>query len=263
MPYSCCEVEVDTAYVMEQYIGIYKQYIGEENQLMFLAGVSLVSVLLLLLIWKLISAGKVKRRGIIITGISGAGKTTILSQALAGKETETVISLKENQGIYTTEKGVLNLVDIPGAEAIRQKFFDRFKDTGKGIVFVIDSDSFSNDLKDVAEYLFTILTDKVIVKNSPAVLIACNKQDLVTAKSKKLIQDQLAKELNTVRKTRSAALSSTDGQESSVSLGVKGKDFEFAHLGKINVDFVDCNAKGDSEGESRLDEVMLWINKLV
>ena len=126
MPYSCCELEVDIFYLMDQYISIYKQYVSDENQFLFATGALIAVIFFVFLIWKLITAGKVNRRGILLTGISGAGKTTILSQVLAGKEAETVTSLKENQGAYATEKGVLNLVDLPGAEAIRQKYFDQF-----------------------------------------------------------------------------------------------------------------------------------------
>lgn len=261
MNYRCCEPVINMSYSIERYLDICKQYVGEENMTMFAMAASIVVTLVFFLLWKLIAGGKVKRRGILFIGLSGSGKTYLLSKILTGREIETVTSLKENQGGYAAEKGALNLIDIPGQEAIRQKYFDQFKDSAKGIIFLIDSDTFSKDLKDVAEYLFNILTDSDVIKIAPSLLIACNKQDLLTSKSKKLIQEHLEKELNTVRKTRSAALSSTEGEEASVHLGVKGKPFEFSHLGKIKVDFIECNAKGDSENESRLDELLLWVNK--
>nr|XP_039257004.1 signal recognition particle receptor subunit beta-like [Styela clava] len=261
MNYRCCEPIIDMSYSIERYLDICQEYVGEENMLYFVFGVSFIISLLFYLVWKLVAGGKVKRRGILFVGLSGAGKTYLLSKILTGQVIETVTSLKENQATYASEKGVLNIIDIPGQEAIRQKFFDQFKDTAKGIIFLIDSESFSKDLKDVAEYLFTILTDQNVLKFVPPLLIACNKQDLLTSKSKKVIQDHLEKELNTVRKTRSAALSSIDGEEATVHLGVKGKPFEFSHLGKLKVDFIECNAKGDSENESRLDELLLWLNR--
>lgn len=46
----------------------------------------------------------------------------------------------------------------------------------RAIVFVVDSVSFQKEVKDVAEFLYMLLTDAVIVKNAPPFLIACNKQ---------------------------------------------------------------------------------------
>lgn len=49
-------------------------------------------------------------------------------------------------------KGVLQVVDIPGHERVRQKYFDLYKGTARGIVFVVDSLTLSKDIRDVAEY---------------------------------------------------------------------------------------------------------------
>lgn len=260
MNYRCCDVPVNMSYSIKRYVDICKQYVGEENMTLFAVAVSLILVLFVVLLWKLLSAHKVKRRGILFVGLSNAGKTLLLSRILTGKAIETVTSLRENQEAFAAEKGALSLVDIPGQEAIRQKYFDQFKHTAKAILFLVDSETFAKDVKDVAEYLFNILTDYDTMKAAPPLLIACNKQDLLASKSKKVIQAQLEKELNTVRKTRSAALSSTEGEETTVHLGQKGKDFEFSHLGKVKVSFAECNVKGENEDECRIDEIVSWIN---
>lgn len=50
---------------------------------------------------------------------------------------------------------------------------------------------------------------------------------------------------NTLRVTRSAALSSQDGSVGgSVYLGKKGKDFEFSQL-PMKVEFLECSARGN------------------
>lgn len=99
-------------------------------------------------------------------------------------------------------------------------------------MFVVDSAIFQKEVRDVAEFLYVLLTDTVICRNVPALLVACNKQgavkkspvtymlppclhfqpkpegvfrtvthwfisftDITMAKSAKLIQQQLEKEL--------------------------------------------------------------------
>jgi signal recognition particle receptor subunit beta len=49
----------------------------------------------------------------------------------------------------------LKLVDVPGHERVRQRFFDTYKNAAKGIVFVLDSFSLNKDIRDVAEYAIT------------------------------------------------------------------------------------------------------------
>lgn len=46
----------------------------------------------------------------------------------------------------------------------------------RGIVFVVDSAIFQKEVRDVAEFLYVLLTDAVIARNAPALLVACNKQ---------------------------------------------------------------------------------------
>lgn len=98
-------------------------------------------------------------------------------------------------------------------------------------MFVVDSAIFQKEVRDVAEFLYILLTDTVVSRNAPALLVACNKQgtvkiiqlplvlhvhpapkvayllfgtvinrslyitDITMAKSAKLIQQQLEKEL--------------------------------------------------------------------
>lgn len=46
----------------------------------------------------------------------------------------------------------------------------------RAVVFVVDSVAFQREMKDVAEFLYQLLTDNTILKNAPPLLIACNKQ---------------------------------------------------------------------------------------
>ena len=48
-------------------------------------------------------------------------------------------------------KGTLKIIDIPGHERVRQRFFDSYKSSARGIIFVLDSFTVTKDIRDVAE----------------------------------------------------------------------------------------------------------------
>lgn len=50
----------------------------------------------------------------------------------------------------------------------------------RAIVFVVDSAIFQKEVRDVAEFLYVLLTDAVITRNAPALVVACNKQGIAT-----------------------------------------------------------------------------------
>lgn len=69
---------------------------------------------------------------------------------------ETFTSIAENIGEYVVEGSgaVLRVIDIPGHERLRGRFFDQYKSTAKGIIFTVDSVTVQKDIRDVAEYVF-------------------------------------------------------------------------------------------------------------
>ncbi|XP_059389659.1 signal recognition particle receptor subunit beta-like [Carassius carassius] len=191
------------------------------------------------------------RNAVLLLGLCDSGKTLLFTRLLLGKFVRTQTSITENSTTYKSknERGSSwTLIDVPGHESLRVQIVEKYKAVAQAIVFVVDSSVFQKDVRDVAEFLYSILTDNVVAKNAPTLVVACNKQDISMAKSAKLIQQQLEKELNTLRMTRSAALSSQDGAVGgSVYLGKKGKDFEFTQLPN-RVEFIECSALG-SKGE--------------
>lgn len=46
----------------------------------------------------------------------------------------------------------------------------------RAIVFVVDSAIFQKEVRDVAEFLYVLLTDSAVSRNAPTLLVACNKQ---------------------------------------------------------------------------------------
>nr|KAG5698995.1 hypothetical protein BaRGS_033508 [Batillaria attramentaria] len=142
---------------------------------------------------------------------------------------------------------------------------DEYKGLARGIIFVVDSGTVQKEIKEVAEYLYTILTDRTISQNAPPVLIACNKQDLTLCKGASVIKNMLEKEMNTLRVTRSAALQGIDNTaNNNTYLGKRNKDFEFADLKPLRVEFAECSARGKSEAsDGDLKAVLEWMTRIV
>lgn len=196
------------------------------------------------------------RRDILLTGLCESGKTLTWTQFILSEDRETYTSVKENVGGISMEKGNFRLVDIPGHERLRNKFFDQFKASARLLVFTVDSSTLQKDVRDVADFLYTVLADKAVA--TTPIIIACNKQDSAMAKGSTVIKTLLEKELNLVRQTRTNQLQSVDNSVSNVVfLGRQGKDFEFAQL-QQHVEFVECSAKTrDLEGLQGLIKKMI------
>ncbi|XP_067898082.1 signal recognition particle receptor subunit beta isoform X1 [Heterodontus francisci] len=230
--------------------------------------VALVVVLLSIVFFVILRSRKSSRRAVLLAGLCDSGKTLLCCRLLSGKFKVTHTSITSNSALYKvkSDKGpAVALYDLPGHESLRHQYLEKHKGDARAIVFVVDSVSFQKEVKDVAEFLYTLLTDAVIVKNAPPLLIACNKQDVTMAKSAKLIQQQLEKELNTLKMIRSGVPKSLDGSGTGgvVPLGKKGKEFDFSQ-GSMKIDFVECSARGSKgdKGEASIGTVEAWLVKV-
>uniref|UniRef100_A0A667XG49 Signal recognition particle receptor subunit beta n=1 Tax=Myripristis murdjan TaxID=586833 RepID=A0A667XG49_9TELE len=245
----------------EQYIESVRQELENQDPI-FIIGiiVALAVVVITFVFLKYFLSSKTVRSAVLLVGLCDAGKTLLFSRLLSGKFKRTQTSITDKQLMGST----WTLIDLPGHDSLRPQYMEKFKSAARAIVFVVDSAIFQKEVRDVAEFLYFLLTDPVIIRNAPALLLACNKQDITMAKSAKLIQQQLEKELNTLRVTRSAALSSQDGSVGgSVYLGKKGKDFEFSQL-PMKVEFLECSARGSKgeEGNADIDSLEKSLAKL-
>uniref|UniRef100_A0A8C0VHP5 Signal recognition particle receptor subunit beta n=1 Tax=Cyanistes caeruleus TaxID=156563 RepID=A0A8C0VHP5_CYACU len=197
--------------------------------------VALIVVAVTFLIWRFVQGRRSSRKAVLLLGLCDAGKTLLFARLLSGRYRDTQTSITDSSAVYrvSPDKSTnVTLIDLPGHESLRLQFLERFKAAARAIVFVVDSVAFQREVKDVAEFLYQVLVDSTVLRNAPALLIACNKQDVTMAKSAKLIQQQLEKELNTLRVTCSAAPTSLDGSATGgpAQLGKKGKDFDFSQL---------------------------------
>ncbi|XP_078419709.1 signal recognition particle receptor subunit beta [Cetorhinus maximus] len=230
--------------------------------------VALVTVLVTIVLFVLLRSRKSSRRAVLLAGLCDSGKTLLCCRLLSGKFKVTHTSITSNSALYRvrSDKGpAVALYDLPGHESLRLQYLEKHKGDARAIVFVVDSVSFQKEVKDVAEFLYMLLTDAMIAKNVPPLLIACNKQDVTMAKSAKLIQQQLEKELNTLRMIRSGAPKSLDGSGTGgvVPLGKKGKEFDFSQA-PMKIEFVECSARGSKgdKSEADLGTVEAWLVKV-
>ncbi|XP_022881713.1 signal recognition particle receptor subunit beta-like [Olea europaea var. sylvestris] len=171
---------------------------------------------------------------ILLTGLSGSGKTIIFCQLRDGSSHQgTVTSMEPNEGTFIlhsemTKKGKLkpvHVVDVPGHSRLRSKL-EEFLPQVAGIVFVVDAVEFLSNSRAASEYLYDILTKASVVKKKIPILLLCNKVDKVTAHTKDFIRKQLEKEIDKLRSSR-AALSSAD-IANEYTLGVPGEAFAFS-----------------------------------
>ncbi|XP_061638344.1 signal recognition particle receptor subunit beta [Phyllopteryx taeniolatus] len=251
------EGKTDAGISLEPYIEAVRQQLEDQDPL-FLIGVlvALAVVIITCVFLKYFLTSKSVQSAVLLVGLCDAGKTLLFSRLLSGKFKRTQTSITDSSAPYKAKNDrntIWTLIDLPGHDSLRPQYLEKFKSAARAIVFVVDSAIFQKEVRDVAEFLYVLLTDAVLCRNAPTLLVACNKQDITMAKSAKLIQQQLEKELTTLRVTRSAALSSQDGSAcGSVYLGKKGKGFEFSQL-PIKVKFLECSARGAKGEEADAD----------
>ncbi|XP_064599164.1 signal recognition particle receptor subunit beta-like [Liolophura sinensis] len=224
--------------------------------------VALCVVLFTIVLLAFLKGRKNARQAVLLLGTCDSGKTSLFCKLVHGEVKTTYTSIKENVGSYKVENKnkVLQILDLPGHERLRVQSLENHKRSARGIVFVIDGAAFQKEIKEVADYLYLILSDGVLSGNSPPILIACNKQDQTLCKGAKVIKSQLEKEINTQRVTRSAALQGTDNTaNNNTFLGMRNKDFEFSDLKPFKVEFAECSALGKGNGLSDVEE---WIEKI-
>jgi len=241
-----------------------------EGNYLTLSVIVSVVVVFFTIIFFLVRGSAKRRSTVLLMGPCDAGKSLIFLRLVHKQLALTCTSVRDNKGhfIAKIKDKILTMVDIPGHERLRTQYLDEHGPSALGVVFVVDSSTISRKtVADVAEFLYTVLTDPVVFKNKPRVLIACNKQDHDMAKRHTAVKSMLETEMNTLRKTRSGALESTsdDSASDAVFLGREDRDFEFAHMGAFQVNFAECNAKSEAaqEGdEFDLKQVTDWLEEI-
>ena len=210
----------------------------------------------IVILWWGRSRRNAARRGecLLLCGTSNSGKTLLFSRLTTGVAKRTLTSMIVNNGSMILENlssdrptKKIHIIDIPGNLRIRQRDFNANKSSAKAMIFVIDSATINKESKDVADYLYDILREKVFRQQRLPLLILCNKQDTNSDhEDVKSIRQLLENELTMKRKTRASSVAVHQGKgEGNEDIGRTGKDtFEFDDVKDIQIEFVDGSALG-------------------
>lgn len=211
---------------------------------------------------------RTRGRVVVLVGPSETGKTALFVHLQNntgtgdGEGVETVTSTVANVAEYVSTKGKqpLTIKDLPGHDRVRNKWWDSNKKGLRGIVCIVDAAGGNKSIRESADVLYTILTDSTVNSIQPNILILANKQDLLMAKSEKVIKSLLEREITTLRLTKSASLQTTTGGGGTIKvLGNLNQDFEFEHV-PMKVEFGKTIAKSD--GEPDLKDLVKWLDTI-
>ena len=166
----------------------------------------IISTVILLILYKLFFGKnkKAKKNTLMIIGPSGSGKTTFFYHLIGQKNIQTVISMQINKVENFTSKllsdiNTYDIIDIPGTGYFKEKIIE-FLPFSIAILVFIDSTQ-KNSIIQAAEYLYDILnSDKY--SEDINLFICCNKQDGGFPKSKKMIENELNKEIENLIKIK-------------------------------------------------------------
>lgn len=211
-----------------------------ETQLCVAAAVVAVTLLLSFLVHLF---KRKKLNTIVLAGVCGGGKTVLFYQLRDGSSHQgTVTSMDPNEGTFVLhsetpiKKGKfkpVHIVDVPGHSRLRPKL-DEYLPQAAGLIFVVDALEFLHSCRQVAEYLYDILTKASVVKMKIPILILCNKTEKVSAHSKDFIRKQLEKEIDKLRTSRNAISEADVTNE--YTLGIPGQAFAFTQcINKVTV----------------------------
>ena len=168
--------------------------------------VIIISTIILFLIFRcLFSKGSSKKRNtIMIIGPSLSGKTTFFYHLLGQKNSKTVISMQINRVENYSCELISNInsytiMDIPGTGYFKDKILDYINEALILLLFIDSTEK--NSIIQAAEYLYDILnSDKL--NDDLKIFICCNKQDAGFPKSKKMIENELSKEIENLIKIK-------------------------------------------------------------
>ena len=204
-----------------------------------------ISTIVLILIFRCLfsKSSSKKRNTIMIIGPSLSGKTTFFYYLLGQKNSKTVVSMQINKvENYSCELisniNTYNIMDIPGTGYFKDKILDYLNDTLILLLFIDSTEK--NSIVQAAEYLYDILnSDKL--NDDLKIFICCNKQDAGFPKSKKMIENELSKELENLIKIKQKN-NLEDKEQIGTLFQSKGK---FSFKSFDNVSFLETDKKSE------------------
>ena len=205
----------------------------------------IITTIILIVLYKLFfgKSKKEKRNSIMIIGPSGSGKTTFFYHLLGHKNIQTVVSMQINKIENFASELISNintydLIDVPGTGYFKDKIMELLPSSIILLIF-IDSTQ-KNSIIQAAEYLYDILnSDKY--NEDLNLYVCCNKQDGGFPKSKKMIENELTKEIENLIKIKQKN-NLEDKEQIGTLFQIKGK-FTFKMFS--NVTFLETDIKSE------------------
>lgn len=126
-----------------------------------------------------------KRAKILILGLPGSGKTTILNILSNNLDKLGKVVPTTDLNYETIQKGnlMISVIDLAGDEEKRNQWNIYYDDDVDAIIYVVDSSANDMKLKESVKVFWDIINERKLSKNCCFVIFA-NKQDTINAKSK-------------------------------------------------------------------------------
>ncbi|PFH36594.1 signal recognition particle receptor beta subunit protein [Besnoitia besnoiti] len=212
------------------------------------------------------TAGAGGRRGsgrrVVLLGSSGSGKTSLFLLLRNGVVTETVPSMQENieavrvsacsrdgdpdiaEDAREASQGSaggaeIELVDFPG-HARFQGLAKPFIDSAAALLFLVDS-SDKAAVKAGAEQLYELFATESLHRRQTPLLLVVNKTDLPESRSQESVVEDLEREIERSRASRSALLEGED--DAANFIGIEGEAFKILAHAPNPVEVCSCAVK--------------------
>ncbi|CAG9472540.1 signal recognition particle receptor, beta subunit, putative [Plasmodium vivax] len=222
----------EAVHKMKSYQMKYSINLNEFHNLLFIISILFALAFLFYLIVILCSIfckGSKPNKIVLLLGPCDSGKTTFLFKLKTDKLCTTVPSMKENVAFISLKnnkwKKCIRFVDFPGHPKLSFALNKYFSITNV-IVYVLDC-SDRQALKVVAEKLFELYTNKVVVKKQIPLIIFCNKTDLCNSRPKQVIKEDLEREIEILKMSKYNSLDDDYNDETECFLGTNSEFFRF------------------------------------
>ena len=204
-----------------------------------------ITTIALIIVYKCLfsKGGSKKRNNIMIIGPSLSGKTSFFYHLLGKKNAKTVVSMQINKVENYPCELISNinkyaLMDIPGTGYYKDKILDYLNDALILLLFIDSTEK--NSIVQAAEYLYDILNSDKYTEDLN-ILVCCNKQDGGFPKSKKMIENELTKEIDNLIKIKQKN-NLDDKEQIGTLFQIKGK-FSFNMFS--NLIFIETDQKSE------------------
>lgn len=243
-------------------------------------GIILFIYFLHLLLRTLEKKKRKRKEVVLLMGPCDSGKTTFLFKLKTGRLCRTVTSMKENKAfvllrkigkseksqnykageneevgsiVKTFGKKYVQIVDLPGHPKLFHTIH-KYLEITKVILFFLDSSN-RQSLKEVARSLYELLTNQVAVRRKVPILIVCNKTDLSNSRPKQVIKEDLEKEIEILKMSKSVAMDEDEEEEGKEDL--LGSNTEFFRFDLTPCEIKICSA---SVKDNYIEEITHFLH---